>query len=207
MAISDLAVLDALLAAQNIAGLPDVAGQIILIRSSEHRRPTFRYAGNFTPVVTPTDAIMIQGSVTKTLRVKRIALFGATATAAGTIPATLVRRSTQFTTLGSAVFTAITTPGRLDTTDAAPTGSVSTVGTANVTAVGTSIGNLAQGRVYFPIAASAQVTPLVWEFATRQDKALILRGAGDFVFINFGGTTLPTTGSIDYEIQIEEDAS
>lgn len=203
---SDLAVLDALLASQNIAGLPDVAGQIILIRSSEHRKPTFRYAGNFTPIAAPTDAIMIKGSASTTLRVKRIVLFGATATAAGTMAATLIRRTTQFTTVGSAVFTAIS-PGKLDTGDAAATGNVSTVGTANITSLGTGAGNLAQGRVYFPVAASAQVTPLIWEFATRQDKALILRGTSDFAFINFGGGAIPTTGSIDYEIQIEEDAS
>jgi hypothetical protein len=203
---SDLSVLDALLASQLIAGLPDVAGQIILIRTSEHRKPTFRYAGNFTPVASPTDVIMIKGSATTTLRVKRIALWGASGTASGTMAVTVVRRTTQFTTQGSAVFTAITT-GKHDPNDAAATGNVSTIGTANLTSVGTSAGNLASGRLYFPIAASAPVTPLVFEFATRQDKAIILRGVGDFVFINLNGSAVPASGTIDYEIELEEDAS
>ena len=149
---------------------------------------------------------MIQGSATKTVRVKRIVLWGAAATAAGTMPITLVRRSTQYTTIGSAVYTTLT-PAKMDTTDAAASAVVATVGTANFTSTGTSAGNIGQGRLYFPIAASAQVTPLIWEFATRQDKALILRGVADFVYINFGGAAIPTSGTIDYEIQTEEDAS
>jgi hypothetical protein len=47
----------------------------------------------------------------------------------------------------------------------------------------------------------------VWDFATRQDKAVILRGTADFLCINLGGSAVPTGGSLDYEIEIEEDAS
>lgn len=196
---------DGTLNVQPIASTPDSDGSFILLRSSEHRKATFRYAGNFTPVATPTDVLMIQGSATRTLRVKRIAL-GGVATANGNMLATLIRRSTQFTTQGSAVFNAVT-PGKLDFGDAAATGVVSTIGTANLTSVGTTQGNLGQSRLFLPTTATGVPAPLVWEFATRQDKALILRGVLDFVFINLNGGAVPAGGVVDYEIEIEEDLS
>lgn len=201
----NLAVLDALLASQNLSALVDSDGSLILIRTSEHRKPTFRYAGNYTPVATPTDSLMIQGSAAKTLRVKHIALSGV-ATANGNMPATLIRRSTQFTTQGGAVFNAVT-PGKLDLSDAAATGVVSTIGTSNLTSVGTTQNNIGQGRLFLPTTATGTPSPLVWSFATRQDKALILRGVADFIFLNFAGAAVPAGGIVDFEIEIEEDAS
>jgi hypothetical protein len=203
--MSNLNVVDGNLVNQPIASLPDADGSFILVRSSEHRKATFRYAGNFTPVATPTDVLMIQGSATKTLRVKRIAL-GGVATSNGNMPAVLIRRSAQFTTQGSAVFTAIT-PGKHDTNDAAATGVVSTIGTANLTSVGATAGTLAQARLFLPTTATGTPSPLVWDFATRQDKALILRGVTDFVFLNLAGAAVPAGGTIDFDIELEEDAS
>lgn len=191
---------------QPIAALPDADSSFILLRSSEHRKASYRYAGTFTPVASPTDVIMIQGSATKTLRIKRIAL-GGVATANGNLPATLIRRSTQFTTQGTAVFNAVT-GGKMDNVnDAAPTGVVATIGTANLTSVGTTVANLGQGRLFLPTTGTGGPTsPLIWEFATRQDKPIILRGVADFLFINFNAT-LPAGGIIDYELHTEEDAS
>jgi hypothetical protein len=203
--MANLSVLDGNLAVQALSALADADGSLTLVRTSEHRKPTFRYAGTFTPVATPTDVLMIQGSATKTLRIKRIAL-GGVATANGNMPAQLIRRSTQFTTQGSAVFTAITA-GKHDTTDAAATGVVSTIGTANLTSVGTLVANVGQGRLFLPTTATGTPSPLVWDFATRQDKPLILRGVLDFLFINLVGAAVPAGGVIDYEIEIEEDAS
>lgn len=203
--MADFSVIDGGLQAQNIASSPDANGSFILLRSSEHRKATFRYAGTFTPVATPTDVIMIKGSITRTLRVKRIVL-GGVATANGNMLASLIRRST-FGTQGGAVFNNVTSGGH-DTTDAAATGLVSVIGTANLTSVGTQVGgNLGQGRLFLPTTATGTPNPLVWEFATRQDKALIIRTTSDFVFINLNGGTVPAGGVIDYEIEIEEDQS
>jgi len=202
----NLSILDANLAAQLIAAMSDADGSLILVRSSEHRKPTFRYAGTFTPVATPTDVIMIKGSATKTLRVKRIAL-GGVATSNGNMPAQLIRRSTQFTTQGTAVFNAVTAGG-YDTSDAAATGAVATIGTANITSLGTAVGgSLGQGRLFLSTTSTGTPSPLVWDFATRQDKPIILRGVSDFLFVNLVGAAVPAGGVIDYEIQIEEDAS
>ena len=204
----NLNVLDGGLNLQAISGMTDADLSLLLIRTSEHRKATFRYAGNFTPVATPTDVLMIKGSASTTLRIKRIALYGATATGAGTMPVTLIRRSTQFTTQGSAVFTPVTAGKHDNVNDAAAGGVVSTIGTANITSLGTAVANLGQGRLWFPISASGAPLPLVWDFATRQDKPIILRGVSDFLFINLGvSSALPAGGTIDYDIQIEEDAS
>lgn len=196
---------DGNLSNQNIAATPDVDASLILLRSSEHRKATFRYAGTFTPVAAPTDVLMIQGSASRTLRVKRIAL-GGVATANGNMLATLIRRSTQFTTQGAAVFNAVT-PGKMDFNDVAATGVVATIGTANITSLGTTQNNLGQQRLFLPTTATGTPAPLVWEFATRQDKALILRGATDFVFLNLNGGAVPAGGVVDFEIEIEEDLS
>jgi hypothetical protein len=193
---------DGNLIVQPVAAMPDGDGSFLLLRSSEHRKATFRYAGTFTPVATPTDAIIIQGSATRTLRIKHIML-GGLATTAGLMNATLIRRSTADATAG--VLTAVT-PGKMDTADAAPTGVVSTVGTANFTTLGTTAGNLGQVRLWLPLVTGTPA-PLTWAFATRQDKALILRGVLDFVAINFNGSAVPAGGVIDYEIEIEEDQS
>lgn len=198
--------IDGALALQKVAGTFDADNSFILTRSSEHSKATFRYAGNYTPVAAPTDTLMIQGSATTTLRVKRIALWGATASAVGTVAASLIRRSTKFTTQGTAAFTAIT-PGKMDTGDAAATGVVSTIGTANFTSVGTPAGNIGAGRLFWPIATTTPPYLIQWDFATRQDKALILRGVTDFVFLNLAGGTIPTGGTIDFDIEIEEDQS
>lgn len=176
---------------------------LISVHTSEHRKPTFRYAGNFTPVATPTDAILIQGSATTTLRIKRLS-FGGVATTAGNMPVTLIRRSTG-PTLGSAVLNAVTA-GKHDPIDASATGVVSTVGTANIGTPGTAAGNMGQGRVYLPLATQAP-RPLYWDQATRQDKPFILRGANNYIAVNLGGAAVPSGGSIDFEIEIEEDAS
>jgi hypothetical protein len=198
--------LDDTLTDQPLAAMADADGSLILVRTSEHRKATFRYGLLAAAMVaTPTDVIVIQGSATRTLRIKLIKLSGV-ATAQGNMPVQLVRRSTAGT-LGSAVLTAIT-PAQHDTSDAAATGVVSRVGTANYTTLGTAAGIVGAGRLGMPASGTgATGQSLVWDFATRQDKAVILRGTSDFLCINFNGAAIPAGGVIDVEIEIEEDAS
>lgn len=165
--------------------------------------PTYRYAAlAFAAVATPTDIIVIQGSATKILIVKLVKLAGA-ATAAGTMPAQIIRRSAAGT-LGSAVLTAVT-PARHDSTDDAPTGVVSTVGTANYTSLGASAGVVGTGRLQMTaLGTGVAAVPLVWDFASRDDKGIYLRGTSQFLCVNLNGATIPSGGVIDYEIEIEE---
>ena len=191
-----------------MSGLSDGAGSApnVALFSSEGTKPTYRYGAlGFATVASPTDVLVIQGSASKTIRIKRVTVSGV-ATAAANMPAQLIRRSTAGT-LGSAVLTAITA-SKHDVNDATPTATVSSVGTANYTALGTSAGVLGAGRIQLSAAATGlAVTPLIWDFATRQDKAVILRGTSDFLCINLNGGALPLGAVIDFEIQTEEDNS
>lgn len=159
----------------------------------------------FAPFAAPTDFIVIQGSPTRTLRLRRIRLTGA-ATAAGTMPVQLVKRSTAGV-LGSAVLTAIAAT-KNDSGDPAATGAVSTVGTANFTTLGTLTGVVGVGRLQMTaLATGLAVEPVIWDFSTRRGKACILRGISEFLCINLNGAAIPSGGVIDYEIEIEEDGS
>jgi hypothetical protein len=165
--------------------------------------PTYRYAGlAFAPVATPTDIIVIKGSATKTLIVKRIKICGA-ATAAGTMPAKIERRS-DAGTVGSAVLTAVAA-AKHDSAQDAATGVVSTVGTANYTTVGTTAGVVGAGRLQMTaLATGVAAIPLEWDFACRDDKGIYLRGILEFLCVNLNGAALPSGGVVDYEIEIEE---
>ena len=165
--------------------------------------PTYRYAGSaFAAVAAPTDIIVIKGSATKTLIVKLVKLTGA-ATAAGTMPALLIRRSTAGT-LGSAVLTAVTA-AKHDSTQGSATGVVSTVGTDNYGVVGTTAGTVGTGRLQMTaLATGLGVNPVIWDFASRDDKGIYLRGILEFLCVNMGGAAIPAGGVIDYEIEIEE---
>ena len=174
--------------------------------SSEGVKPTYRYAAlGFATVATPTDVLVIQGSATKTIRIKRVVLNGV-ATAAANMPVQIIRRSTAGT-LGSAVLTALTA-AKHDINDVAPTAVLSTVGTANYTTLGTTAGTIGAGRLQLSAAATGlSVTPLLWEFATRNDKALILRGTSDFICLNLNAGAVPLGAVVDIEVQTEEDNS
>ena len=174
--------------------------------SSEGVKATYRYASlGFATVANPTDVLVIQGSATKTVRVKRVVINGV-ATAAANMPVQIIRRSTAGT-LGAAVLTPISA-AKHDINDAAPTAVVSTVGTANYTSLGTAAGTVGAGRLQLSAAATGlSVTPLLWEFATRNDKAFILRGVSDFVCLNLNAGAVPLGGLIDIEVQTEEDNS
>ena len=176
--------------------------------SSDGTKLTYRYSSlSVTPVATPTDFLFIQGSASKTIRIKRIKLSGV-ATANGNMPVQLIRRSTLFTTQGSATFTSVTA-GKHDVNDASATANVAFVQTANFTSVGTAVGgNIAADRLQMLAVGSAiGSSSLTWDFSTRQDKALILRGTSDIVYINFNGSAIPTGGVVDFEIETEEDNS
>ena len=191
---------------------PAVYLQLVGILGSANVTPiptnNFHYAGlALTPVATPTDVILIQGSASAVVRVKSIKLSGA-ATAQGAIPVQLVRRSAA-PTLGSAALTAITA-GKLDTTGAAATAVVSTVGTANITTLGTAVATLQATRLGLPAlstGAAGDGQTVVWDFNSDPTDNLILRGTSDYLCINFNGATVPAGGVIDYVIDTAESAS
>ncbi len=173
--------------------------------NSEGIKPTFRYAiTGITPVATPTDFVVIQGSATMTGRIKTVRVDGH-ATAAGKIPVQLIRRSTAGT-LGSAVLNAIT-PMKHGPNDAGPTLTVSYVSGANYTTLGTLVAQGGSRRLFLNTDAAGANLPVLWEFAQQQDKPILVQGTSDFLCINFAAAALPTGCTIDIELELEEDTS
>lgn len=193
--------------AQSFATQTNSDNSVRAVVSTEPIIATFRYAvAAFAPVATPTAFVIIKGSATKTVRVKRIKISGV-ATAAGNMQCQLQRWSTAGT-IGSAVLTAITA-GLHDVNDAAATCSVSTVGTANWTTPGTgSAVPMSADRVQLAtVATGVSLYPLTLDFATRADKAIVLRGINDWLIVSGNGSAVPSGGALDIEIELEEDNS
>jgi hypothetical protein len=173
---------------------------------SESARAAYRYAGSaFSMVATPTSVVVVQGSASKTIVVKRVKLSGGD-TAAGSMPCTLTKRSTAGT-LGSAVLTGVTAT-KLDSLDANATAVVSTVGTANYTTPGTTTGVVGIGRLNMvalgSAATSGEGAPLMFDFSASNHKPLVLRGVLEFLTIDFGGAGIPAGGVLDWEVETEE---
>ena len=174
--------------------------------SSDGLKATYQYSvSGFTPVATPTAMVIIKGSATKTVRIKRIRLAGV-ATAQGNMKVQSASWSTAGT-LGSAALTALTAV-KHDPNDAAATCTVSTVGTANYTTEGTgSTVPMLCDRLFMGVTATGIITPNEFNFSTRNDKALILRGTSDIIAISGAGSAVPSGGVIDISIELEEDNS
>lgn len=151
-----------------------------------------------TPAATPTDVVTVYGSATKTIRVKSVTVSGL-ATTAGSMDVSLVKR-TAANTGGTATHPTI---AKFDSGDATATATVSQY-SVNPTGLGT--GTIVESKTLNMGVAGAAGT-VVFDFATRNDKALILRGATEGLAINLNGEAVPTGGKIGYGVEWEEDAS
>jgi hypothetical protein len=178
-------------------------GLVALPVQSEGIKTGYMYAIlGFTPVATPTDIIEIQGSATKTVRIRRVWMGGG-ATAAANMPITGLRRSAADTTALVRTAVAAFVP---DTAYAAATAAVSSIGTANPGSLGTQVGGIAAaGRIQLPaLATGLGASPLIWDFDIN---AVVLRGVSQFFYLNMGGTAVPGGGVFDFVIWTTEDAS
>ena len=161
---------------------------------------TYAASGSaFAQVANPTVWLVVQGSASKTVRIRRIELSGA-ATAAGSMPV-IVARCSAAGTLGSAVLTGVTA-GKHDTQNDAATAVVSTVGTANYGTPPTVVANLAAGRVSMTaLGAAAQGgNPGVVLGGELGEQGIVLRGTSDFLTVSASGAAVPSGGVNDYRI-------
>lgn len=174
--------------------------------SSDGAKATYEYSTSaFSMQASPTAFVVIQGSATKTIRIKKIRVSGV-ATAQGNMKIQLTRWSTAGT-LGSAVLTALTAV-KHDVNDATATAVVSTVGTANYTTEGTgSTVPFLCDRIFMGVVATGVITPNEFNFSTRNDKAIVLRGTADIITISGNGSAIPSGGVVDISIEVEEDNS
>lgn len=160
-------------------------------------------------VATPTAVVVAQGSATKTIRLTLIKVQG-WSTTAGVMKWKASRRTTAGT-VGSAVLTAIPTQGKNDSgTVASPTLTISTVGTANYTTLGTLSAILDCGVVGFNLAAQINNT-LPWMPVTSAREAFVLRGTSDWITLDggadAGGDAVPAGGVALITVEWVEDAS
>lgn len=168
--------------------------------------PAYSYSGGtFAPVATPTDWLIIQGSASKIVRLKRVTISGFATTAGDLIMS--LRKASDAGTIGSAVLTAVTATPH-DSTNAAATAVVSTVGTANYGTIPTVVGtSIRYERCYLNIVTTGNTQTITWDFTTRGDQPPTLRSATEYLCINSAGGTLPAGTKLDWSIELEEGAA
>ena len=175
--------------------------------SSDGNKATYQYSYSaLAPAATPTAFCIIAGSATKTVRIKRIRVSGV-ATSTGNMQIQLARWSTAGS-VGAAVTIAVN-PVKHDVWDPSATATVNVITTSNYTTQGTgSTTPFLCDRIYMPAVATGNyANPCEFNFATRSDKALILRGTTDIIAISGNSSALPAGGVIDIQIETEEDNS
>lgn len=151
-----------------------------------------------TPAATPTDVVTVYGSATKTVRVKSVTVSGV-ATTAGSMDVSLVKRTAANTTGTSSVPVA----AKFDSEDATPTAALKQY-SANAGTLGAGV-PIATKVLNLGVAGAGGT--VVFDFATRNDKALILRGVAQGLAINLNGQAVPNGGKITYAVEWEEDNS
>ena len=131
-----------------------------------------------------TDVFTISGSATKTIRITRVTINGSTSTA-NTTTILLIKRSSTAT--GGTSTATIAVP--MDSTNSTATAIMAQY-TANPTTVGTSVGTLYSGQLYFSTVTSGTRTDNMEWAAVRPSQSIILRGTTQFLAVNFNSTTI-----------------
>jgi hypothetical protein len=164
---------------------------------NEPERCTYGFGINaLNLAATPTDIFFIRGGAGKVTRIKSIIINGNSASLAA-YPLQLIRRSTANTGASNAI-----TALQHDTSDPAP---VSTVGTytTNPSALGTQVGGFHMGR--FIAASASNLDRMSADYAWRNDKALILNGANEWIVGNMAGAALAGATTVDIDITLCEE--
>jgi hypothetical protein len=166
-----------------------------LLVSSDGTTATYRAAGVAQVLFSTSASVLLEvvGSATKTVRIKRLALWGQAATKSYA-ELTLLR-----CTGASAGAPTVVPSGRHDTTDAAATAAVN----AYTAAAAEGAGHIVTGAGVLSTGAAVTPVELVWDFCRNQDKALILRGVGDVLEV-YNNTAGLGTGTFGFEVEWEE---
>ena len=173
----------------------------VLSTSINGTRATFHYvAQDVTPVATATDVVVLSGSASKVIRVTKISIVG-TATTASIYDHYVIKRTAANTGGTSTSKTA----AQSDSADSAQTATL-LLYTANPSALGTGV-SVEANKTYLSASATpgAAALPIVYTFGTRNDKAIVLRGASESIAINFGGQAVPSGASLYISIEWTED--
>lgn len=190
------------------------ATQPLYVEQGAHDAAT--YSGSttaFTPFATSTtDCFQIIGSATKTVRVLRLEIMGASSSAVGPIVDVIAIKRSTASTLTSVTVTPIVV-AKHDSGDSAATAVVNKFTVANPDALGTTAGVVKSGKLYQPVtpptATDFPSNPgLVWDFTNGGTcKGVILRGVAQQLALNLNGVTQVAGQTLDINITFVEDAS
>jgi len=210
MALTPVTVADRNNTSTSMGAFQDAAGVNIPLTSVDSSVPHYRASASFVPVTASALTLFqIQGSATKTVRIKRITICGSAATAPALMVA-YVQRTSAAGTGGTAV---TPTVAKNDSAAAAATAVVTHYTTA-AQSVGAAVGGpLATFQVPLPITAVPTIglpQPYVVfpENGTPIGQALVLRGTGDFIcVVNSAPASFANAPVLQYTIEWSEDAS
>jgi len=147
---------------------------------------------------TPSDHMLLQGSNTKLVIVRRVTVSGI-ATTAGTLPIQILRRAGDNTggTRGGVFI------GKRDPNDPAAT-ALCWRYTVNPTGLQGNMEALAVSRIFLPLATAAQ-NRLEFNLMDHKAKGLYLRGNTHFMAINMATSALPAGTALDVAIDWTEE--
>ena len=181
----------------------NVAGTSGLFVSSDGGKPTYGAGGNGLTLYSTAAAVLveIQGSATKTVRIKRIGIWGQAGTKFYTELQLL--RSTTISGSGTPVAASL---NPYDINDPVATAVVNSYAAAATFGTGHLLLGAKPLSISPPAAGAVGPVETIWDFATREDKALILRGVGDVIQI-YNTITGLGTATFGFEVEWEEDNS
>jgi len=165
-----------------VSGSPVSSGNPLPVVSSQSEPVTYSASGITTYATNATDVIVLQGTASKVVKIKRV---GLTIGSAGSVYASVMRRSSSFS--GGTCASSTSSIMKHDTADASPSLGNLWICTANPT-VGSLVGRLRS--VYIGVSGS---TVIEWELGNVSDKAIVLRGASDYLTINLEGSNVSNT--------------
>lgn len=159
---------------------------------------------NQLPAATATDILTITGSSTRTVRVTKIVLSGG-ATSAGSIQTAVIRRG-ALDTGGTPTFPNIAKRDLNNSAIAAIVTQYSTNPTVgNTASAGT--GTLDTCRLFLQTATGGSPDVCAFTYGINDDQLTVLRGSTDVLAVNLQGSTIPTGGTIDIDVEWTEEAT
>jgi len=197
----------------SVAGVSG-GGNNIPIMSLDSTRVTYRASASFTPQATAAvNLFYVTGSATKTVRIQRILLGGAS-TALSIAPIIALQRTSALGAGGTLVTPTIALLDRGASAVNAAATAVVTHTTTTLKAAGTavcgpiSIQRLFTDTVTTPSVASRAGTMLFPEYGAPIGMSIVLRGATDFLEVqNINAGNLATGTVLEYMVEWSEDAS
>lgn len=150
------------------------------------------------PAASATDFFTIKGSATALVSVRQIGCTG-TSTAAGSLPVSLILRSTANTTGTSTAPAGVP----LDSNDPAATAVVAAY-TVNPGALGTAIGTIDNGLLATVVAASSGTNGLIFSQTDDTRKHPRLRGVTQTLALNAGAASFTAGTSLSCKVQWTE---